>query len=1381
MTTRTPHWLTANTLSPRPFALEPRMLFDGAAVATTQDLAAAQEQADAQTAANAQRLAADAKLATEAAAAAAAAATATASKVDATADPFSTELTDAERAALLAQDQEHARTEIVVVDDSVPFASDLLANVPSYWRVIHLQTGQDGLSQLTQALSGLHDLDAIHLFTHGSDGQIWLGGQPVDQASLDAHSSEWAAIGAALNANGDLLVYGCDTAAGFVGQQFVDTLARITGADVAASDDATGGVVMGGNWNLEVQTGPVDTAALTSDSFSNVLDTHTLNIGQNTSRLNYQAFGYGYVGPSYNGVQESTATLLRYDPIRYTQERNVPWQKMEWVTRGGWFFSWNEPVFYGQNTNFGSGTRYGTTTFTLGYDSQYQFNAAKLQQFKLNADGGISQTDMGGWASALYRGSFNPDNPKENLVSANSIFLSGESLYRGTLQAGNYVVVVSMKNGYNVWPDNSAMFARNNNYAEQLWGNFSVTATNLNRAPVWTSISLNQTVSGAGDQRAMIPLSLSGAATISDPDGNPITFSAQQVVGGVAQALPSWLTFNANDLSFTGNAAANTGAITVRLTANDGQLSSSKDVTLTYTNDNDQPVVAQTVADQRWDGAGNFNYQIPAGTFADADPGVDSFTYTATLASGAALPSWLTLSSTGLLSGNPPANTASLDIAVIANDGSGQSNATRSVNVRLVLANNNDVPTVSNVSITLSEDSTFNFTEANFSYADGDTRSTSDSATGSGKSLQQIRIVSLPVNGTLWLDGGASGSANGTLDGGESLQVNQLLTNAQLSRLRYTPKADWAGAAGLLTAPDSFQWTASDGVNEALTPATTTLTVSLVNDNPTLSLSAGQSLSVRPNTGNTLSSVTVDAGLTLTDVDAAYSTAAAYDTIKQATVSVTDKITGAFQTGDTLAATGSGPISVSYNSSTGVLTLTGAATAAQYQTVLRTLQFSSSDTSNDNLRLLNINLRVADTGNQTVGMFDGTQSIQTNQALLPMSDDFTVSVWAQTNVIETRTILGQGSQGGNNFYIATVSGTTNLRVGDGWTATNAMPTDGGWHQYTVTRTGTTGTLYIDGIKFGTGTLTDVVNGTPLRIGMQYPRSDTTEWAGTGEPWKGGISDVRIYNRVLNNSEIAASLQRDASLTGYEASLLGWFPLTADANNHAITTSWNLARDYKPLAGGNDGTDGPWTLGVITGNGTSTFNWGSFQALTSTNISSYTYVDNAGGSDHVMLENSSNRYDNTSNGWGRFAFPTSVENTSTGWLVRAGAVNVLPGYTNPAAIQFAAPVAGIYGIDARFWDGNSTTSGSEAQYQVFKVSAAGTAVVVDPTSNVANGSYATTASSVSTLRQVVLAAGEKLVFAVHKGDGSVVAYDEVNALVDINLLATSVALGGNTYY
>jgi hypothetical protein len=121
--------------------------------------------------------------------------------------------------------------------------------------VVVLDASKDGLQQMADYLQGRSGLDAIHLLSHGADGTVQMGNVWLSSGNLAEHSTALQSIGAALKADGDLLLYGCDVGQGDKGQSFLDQLAAITGADVAASDDATGAAVMGGDWELEARVG----------------------------------------------------------------------------------------------------------------------------------------------------------------------------------------------------------------------------------------------------------------------------------------------------------------------------------------------------------------------------------------------------------------------------------------------------------------------------------------------------------------------------------------------------------------------------------------------------------------------------------------------------------------------------------------------------------------------------------------------------------------------------------------------------------------------------------------------------------------------------------------------------------------------------------------------------------------------------------------------------------------------------------------------------------------------------------------------------------------------------------------------------------------------
>ncbi|TVT50032.1 MAG: DUF4347 domain-containing protein [Denitromonas halophila] len=164
-----------------------------------------------------------------------------------------------------------ARSEVLFIDRSLPDGDglhDTLLRANPTLEVIWLDAQRDGIAQISDALAGRNHIDAIHLITHGADGQLALGNTTVDSTTLSTHASAIAAWGNALSDDADLLLYGCDVAGSPVGQAFLSELAALTGADVAASDDATGA---GGNWLLERQVGILDTATLNASSWQGTL------------------------------------------------------------------------------------------------------------------------------------------------------------------------------------------------------------------------------------------------------------------------------------------------------------------------------------------------------------------------------------------------------------------------------------------------------------------------------------------------------------------------------------------------------------------------------------------------------------------------------------------------------------------------------------------------------------------------------------------------------------------------------------------------------------------------------------------------------------------------------------------------------------------------------------------------------------------------------------------------------------------------------------------------------------------------------------------------------------------------------------------------------
>ncbi|MEQ5776592.1 DUF4347 domain-containing protein [Thalassospira sp. NFXS8] len=161
--------------------------------------------------------------------------------------------------------------EVALIDTTIEGYEKLAAGFSSDVTVITFQS--DGsLSQIADLLSSYSQLDAVHLVSHGSIGAINLGGTVIGVNDLSAQSDALAEIGTHLTETGDILLYGCDVGSDQRGMAFVDAMASLTGADVAASNDATGAVDQGGDWDLEVSSGGIETAVSLSETARNGFD-----------------------------------------------------------------------------------------------------------------------------------------------------------------------------------------------------------------------------------------------------------------------------------------------------------------------------------------------------------------------------------------------------------------------------------------------------------------------------------------------------------------------------------------------------------------------------------------------------------------------------------------------------------------------------------------------------------------------------------------------------------------------------------------------------------------------------------------------------------------------------------------------------------------------------------------------------------------------------------------------------------------------------------------------------------------------------------------------------------------------------------------------------
>jgi Ca2+-binding RTX toxin-like protein len=194
------------------------------------------------------------------------------------------------------------------------------------------------------------------------------------------------------------------------------------------------------------------------------------------------------------------------------------------------------------------------------------------------------------------------------------------------------------------------------------------------------------------------------------------------------------------------------------------------------------PAVANAIADQNGTEDAAFSFTVPENSFSDSDSG-DTLTYSASLASGAELPAWLSFNaSTGVFSGTPrQADVGSIEVRVTATDPSGLS---ASDTFALSVANVNDAPVVSAANATAPVGQAI-AASSFFSVADED-----------GDAMTQFQFYD-PA-------GGGAFTVNGAAPSGQNFYVNA----ADLANVSYVAGAVQSTEWVQVRAYDGLAWSA---------------------------------------------------------------------------------------------------------------------------------------------------------------------------------------------------------------------------------------------------------------------------------------------------------------------------------------------------------------------------------------------------------------------------------------------------------------------------------------------------------------------------------------------------------------------------------------------
>lgn len=157
------------------------------------------------------------------------------------------------------------------IDARVTDYETLITGLPADSKWFLLAPEEDGIARMLSVLAGYGDLNSIQILCHGASGTLYLGATVLNNDSLALYSNQLGQVGASLNSTGDILLYGCKVAEGKDGTRFIASLAQLTGVDVAASENLTGGGAQGADWILEVQNGDIESAHLLIRDYQNIL------------------------------------------------------------------------------------------------------------------------------------------------------------------------------------------------------------------------------------------------------------------------------------------------------------------------------------------------------------------------------------------------------------------------------------------------------------------------------------------------------------------------------------------------------------------------------------------------------------------------------------------------------------------------------------------------------------------------------------------------------------------------------------------------------------------------------------------------------------------------------------------------------------------------------------------------------------------------------------------------------------------------------------------------------------------------------------------------------------------------------------------------------
>jgi hypothetical protein len=210
--------------------------------------------------------------------------------------------------------------ELTVIDTSIE-DYEVLKDAVKEGETLLIEEGDKPLDKILNKLEQMGQVGNITIISHGESGEIRFKNSVISSDDLNDNREKWEKLGGYLSQEGDIQLLGCNIAKGDEGKAFVEKLADITKADIAASINPTGSKEKGGDFELEFTTGKekINPIVLNDvrDKFNRLLyvsayKTHTFDKGGGPNISGNMENHVDYYGLEFRIVDSTDSTSVSY-------------------------------------------------------------------------------------------------------------------------------------------------------------------------------------------------------------------------------------------------------------------------------------------------------------------------------------------------------------------------------------------------------------------------------------------------------------------------------------------------------------------------------------------------------------------------------------------------------------------------------------------------------------------------------------------------------------------------------------------------------------------------------------------------------------------------------------------------------------------------------------------------------------------------------------------------------------------------------------------------------------------------------------------------------------------------------------------------------------